>query len=261
MTRARFRAPGARLVGALVATVALTAAPHAFAYRPFDGTDAAVAEVGEFEAELGSAYTRIEDGQATLALPTTVLNLGLSRHVEAVVDVKPLLALGSVSAGERFELADTDLLVKWVFVPGSLQGQRGPSVALETGPLLPEFHGDAGFGYQASVIVSQRWQALMAHVNALAALSRTGALAAAGSVILEGLPASRVRPVTELLLGGTRGHGVTYSALEGAIWTLSDVFALDAAGRVAREEHRAVFEARIGFTWAVALWTGRDRGR
>jgi hypothetical protein len=187
-----------------------------------------------------------------------VLNLGFARHVEAVVDFKPILALGSAPAGERFELADSDVLVKWVLVPGSLQGARGPSVALETGPLLPELHGDPGFGYQASVIVSERWRALMAHVNGLGALSRSGELAAAGSLILEGLPASRVRPVTELLIGGTRGQGLTYSALEGAIWTLSDALALDAAGRVAREEHRAVFEARVGFTWAVALWTARD---
>ena len=248
----------ARVAGALVAAVWLTRGATALAYRPFDGTDAAVAEVGEFEAELGSAYTRREDGHATLALPATVLNLGFARHLEAVVDFKPVLALGAAPEGERFELADTDALVKWVFVPGSMQGGRGPSVALETGPLLPELHGDPGFGYQASVIVSQRWRAVTAHVNALGALSRTGELEAVGSLIVEGLPASRVRPVTELLIDGTRGHGLTYSALEGAIWTLSDTLALDAAGRVAREEHRAAFEARVGFTWAVALWTQRE---
>lgn len=258
MSGARSGFARARVTGALVAAVGLTRGPSALAYRPFDGTDAAVAEVGEFEAELGSAYTRREDGYATLALPATVLNLGFARHVEAVLDFKPLFALGSAPEGERFELADTDLLVKWVFVPGSMQGGRGPSVALETGPLLPELHGDPGFGYQASVIASQRWRAAMVHVNALGALSRTGELEALGSVIIEGLPASRVRPVTELLIDGTRGHGLTYSALEGAIWTLGDTLALDVAGRVAREEHRAVFEARVGFTWAVALWTHRE---
>jgi len=255
MKRARDRATRARVAGAMVAAACLSAGSNALAYRPFDGTDAAVAEIGEFEAELGSAYTRNDDGRATLALPATVLNLGFARHVEGVVDFKPMLALGSVPTGERFELADTDVLVKWVFVPGSLQGRHGPSIALETGPLLPELHGDPGFGYQASLIASQRWRAVMAHVNALGALSRTGALAGVASLILEGLPASRVRPVTELLIFGERGEGVTYSALQGAIWTLNDALAFDAAGRVAREEHRAVFEARVGFTWAVALWT------
>lgn len=251
-----WRAPGARVVAALVALTCLATASRARAYRPFDGTDAAVAEIGEFEAEVGTAYTRSEDGHATLALPATVLNLGFARHFEAVADFKPLVLLGSHPDPARFALADTDLFVKWVFVPGSLQGRPGPSVALETGPLLPELHGDSGFGYQASLIVSERWRAVMAHVNALAALSRAGELEAAGSLILEGLPASRVRPVTELLFAGTKGHGPTYSALEGAIWSLSDSLALDAAGKVAREEHRAVFEARVGFTWGVALWTG-----
>jgi len=252
------RASGARITAALVFAGSLTAAPRALAYRPFDGTDAAVAEVGEFEAEVGSTYTREEAGRATLALPATVLNLGFARHFEAVVDFSPVLALGTTHEGERFAVADTDAFVKWVFVRGCMQGGHGPSMALETGPLLPELHGDAGFGYQARVIASQRWRAVMAHLNVQGALSRTGELEAAGSVILEGLPTSRVRPVTELLVGGTEGHGLTYSALEGAIWTLSDALVLDAAGKVAREEHRAVFEARVGFTWAVALWTGQE---
>ena len=92
MKRARDRATRARVAGAMVAAACLSAGSNALAYRPFDGTDAAVAEIGEFEAELGSAYTRNDDGRATLALPATVLNLGFARHVEGVVDFKPMLA-------------------------------------------------------------------------------------------------------------------------------------------------------------------------
>jgi hypothetical protein len=94
----------------------------------------------------------------------------------------------------------------------------------------------------------------MLHLNALGALSRSGELEAAGSVIVEGLPGSIVRPVSELLFGGSQTEGMTYSALEGAIWTPSETLAIDAAARVAREEHRAVFELRVGFTWAVQAW-------
>jgi hypothetical protein len=47
---------GLRVAIALAAgAIGVTATRDAGAYRPFDGTDAAVAEVGEFELEYGPA--------------------------------------------------------------------------------------------------------------------------------------------------------------------------------------------------------------
>ena len=246
-----------RGAGVLLAALCFTASPRALAYRPFDGTDADVEEVGGFEAELGTAYVREEGENSELALPATVLNLGLLRGLEAVVDFKPVVPLKAEAGTPPLRLVDTDVLVKWVFVRGSLQDEHGPSLALETGPLLPEIHGDPSFGFQASLIGSERWSAVMLHLNALGAYSRTGDLEAGGSVIVEGVPAASVRPVTELLVGSAGPAGMVYSALGGAIWTESEVLALDAAGRVGREAHRAVFELRIGFTWSLAAWTAR----
>jgi hypothetical protein len=50
----------------------------AWAYRPFDGTDAAVAAPGEVEIELQPAGRLREGGNTTLVAPATVFNYGLS---------------------------------------------------------------------------------------------------------------------------------------------------------------------------------------
>src|SRR5882762_10776794 len=58
----------------------------AFAYRPFDGTDAAVAAPGELEIELQPAGVQHEQGTQTLIAPWTVVNIGLSEGWEAVFE-------------------------------------------------------------------------------------------------------------------------------------------------------------------------------
>jgi hypothetical protein len=69
----------------------------AFAYRPFDGTDAAVAAPGEIEVELQPAGIQHEQGTQTLIAPWTVVNIGLSEGWEAVFEGRgetPLSPLG-----------------------------------------------------------------------------------------------------------------------------------------------------------------------
>src|SRR6516165_8320398 len=96
---------------ALMALAAAIAKP-AFAYRPFDGTDADVAAEGEFELELGPAqYLSLPDGAYVLA-PATVLNLGLLRGLELVVDFKQFVSLERVTPQSRVRLLDTDVFIK-----------------------------------------------------------------------------------------------------------------------------------------------------
>ena len=52
----------------------------AWAYRPFDGTDAAIAAPGELEIELQPAGRLREGGNTTLVAPATVFNYGLSER-------------------------------------------------------------------------------------------------------------------------------------------------------------------------------------
>lgn len=237
---------------ALLVAAALGVAREAAAYRPFDGTDADVADVGIFEWEQGGELAR--NAQRNYVGAPAVLNLGFARSFETVIDLEPRAALDPPLGEERFALVGTDLFLKWVFCRGALQGERGPSLALEGGALLPEFHGDARFGAQLSLIASERWHFAILHLNALGAWTRLGHPGALGSVIFEGLPAARVRPVLELLAARTRQEGSTLSALAGAIWVASDRLDVDAALRSAREAGHAVVELRFGVTWAVPFW-------
>ncbi len=77
--RMRFRPPF------IAAFVALAWAPNAAAYRPFDSTDASVAEAGRLEVELGPLGYLAEGQEHFLVAPILIANLGLSRRWELVL--------------------------------------------------------------------------------------------------------------------------------------------------------------------------------
>ncbi len=172
----------------LTLTAGIGLASPAFAYRPFDGTDGDVANVGEFELEMGPAqYLSSSQGHYLLA-PATVLNLGVAKGFELVVDFKNYLSLQSVPGEQRMRLGDTDVFLKGILRRGTLQGETGVSLALEAGPLLPEIGGSNGFGFEANLITSYRWDALSLHLNTAAALTRDHQADGFVSLILERTP-------------------------------------------------------------------------
>jgi hypothetical protein len=59
---------------------------EARAYRPFDGTDAAVADPGEVEVELQPAGAQWSREQNQLIAPAVVLNYGFLQNWEAVLE-------------------------------------------------------------------------------------------------------------------------------------------------------------------------------
>src|SRR6478609_4122410 len=71
-------------VAAILASLLALSMP-ALAYRPFDGTDAAVAEPGEMEIELQPAGAQRASSQTTLIAPATVINYGFAKNWEAIV--------------------------------------------------------------------------------------------------------------------------------------------------------------------------------
>jgi len=98
------------------------AAP-AFAYRPFDGTDAAVAEPGQVEVELQPAGRLQEGSQSFLVAPGIVVNYGLTKGLEAVFEGRFMTPL---SSSEPPNLTDAGTFLKCVLRPGVLQRQIGP---------------------------------------------------------------------------------------------------------------------------------------
>ena len=102
----------------------------AFAYRPFDGTDAAVADPGEMEVELQPAGGKSSGGQKTLIAPATVLNYGFAKDWEVVFEGRletPLSASGPST------FTDGGAFLKHILRPGVLQDQTGPCL-LYTSP-------------------------------------------------------------------------------------------------------------------------------
>src|SRR6185369_12815920 len=114
----------------------------AAAYRPFDGTDAAVADVGEVEIEF-QPIGAIRAGP-TNGLSDAIFNYGFADRWELVLQgtAQPLPdTVGPLSVADG-------AFLKYVVRPGVLQDKSGPSIATEFGPLLPAAGGSGvGFGW------------------------------------------------------------------------------------------------------------------
>jgi hypothetical protein len=157
---------------AVVALVALLAcwSGAAHAYRPFDGTDAAVAEMGEVEIELGPVEYLRDGADRTLLAPDARINYGFTAGWEASLEGK--VAHGLTASIPGITVMESDALLKGVLREGSLQEKAGPSIATELGILLPGINDEHGTGASLTGIVSQRWDWGTAHFNAEVALTR-----------------------------------------------------------------------------------------
>jgi hypothetical protein len=240
----------AALAGALLV---LAWCDSASAYRPFDGTDADVAAPHEVELELGPVGYQRQGSERVLVAPAVVLNYGFASGFEAVLSgrqqwtLRPLRGTG---------LDDVSLSLKSVLRPGSLQGGRGVSVALESGLLLPG--SEPRLGAHIASIFSWQWPAFTLHLNVTNDLLTSVRYFAGGSLILEGPERWRVRPVAELLLARDfEQHGLTHglspSALVGAIAQVRDGIVVDLALRHGTDDGRPEDEARLGLTWSFAV--------
>jgi hypothetical protein len=235
----------------LFASAALIAlSSPAWAYRPFDGTDAAVAAPGEVEIELQPAGRLRDESGTSLIAPATVFNYGLSADWEAVLEGQgqtPLSPPGptSLMAGGAF--------LKHVLIPGALQDRTGPSVATEFGVLLPDSTGDSGVGASVAGIVSQRWDWGTVHLNAETALTRDHHGDVFLGAILEGPSKWTVRPVAEVFYEDEFGKEQTVSGLVGLIWQVRDNLSFDVAVRHALTNGHPANEIRAGLTFGFPL--------
>jgi hypothetical protein len=235
-----------------LALLALLYAGTAVAYRPFDGTDADVAKAGELEVEFGPLQWIRQDGKRFLQAPAVVANFGLSREHELVIEGRHEIALDREPGEPRSALVDNGAFIKQVLRRGVLQDESGPSVATEYGVLLPEVNGTHGTGVSIAGIVSQRWQAITAHLNAQLARTREHEPDLFLGTIVEGPFDWLVRPVAEVFTERPRNGPRTDSVLVGAIWRVRDGLSFDAGVRSARVGDETVHELRLGLTWAFS---------
>jgi hypothetical protein len=118
------------LLGVAVAT---TSASPVHAYRPFDGTDAAVAARGEVELELGPIGFYGRGTQHYLVVPATILNFGVVDRVELVLQGYGYYLIEPALPVSRYRVLETGLFLKGVLREGFLQGKPGTSIATELG--------------------------------------------------------------------------------------------------------------------------------
>jgi hypothetical protein len=237
-------------IGCAGAVALCVVARPAAAYRPFDGTDAAVANLNEVEIELQPAGHLQTGPQSTLIAPEVVYNYGFAERWEMVLQTQ---AETPLSPGGPSSLAATGAFLKYVIQPGVLQGQSGVSIATEFGPLLPGVNADPGVGFSWAGIVSQRWDWGTAHFNVETNLTRDQHGEGFLGVIFEGPSTWKVRPVLEVFYDKVWTQTETRSALVGAIWQVKDDLSFDAAFRYALVNGHAVNEIRAGLTFAFKV--------
>jgi len=226
------------------------------AYRPFDGTDAAVAETGEVEIELGPVEYLRDGAERALLAPDVRLNYGFTPGWEASLEGK--LAHGLTAATPGASLTESDALLKGVLREGSLQDKPGPSVATEFGILLPGVKDQHGIGAVLNGIVSQRWDWGTLHLNTQIELTREQHTDYFLDTIIEGPHDWAVRPVAEIFYERDIGLFRTRSALIGAIWQVQDNIAVDFGLRGAHVNDHTVGEIRAGVTFAFGVTKGPD---
>jgi len=239
----------ATIVGLSLFTVSW--AKEASAYRPFDGTDAAVADPGEMEIELGPAGYLREGSEHFLVAPAVVANYGLAPQWEAVLQTQAEHGLAGVSKSPV--LTETFALLKTVLREGVLQDKSGPSLATEFGVVLPEINGVSGTGGTVSGILSQRWQGLTLHLNAAATITSQQHADLFLDAIVEGPHEWPVRPLAEVFHDHGFGRVKTLSGLIGAIWQVRDTLAIDAGLRHARINSVSADEVRAGITFSFPI--------
>jgi hypothetical protein len=227
------------------------ASPPVYAYRPFNGTDAAVADVGELEFELQPAGVLQEGGTQTLVAPWLVTNFGFAKNWEAVLEWQLQTPL---SFNDLPSLTDASLTLKHILREGSLQDKTGPSIATEFGLLLPGVGSDAGVGGTWATIISERWDWGAIHLNLQPSLTRDQRAEIFVSTILEGPSKWKVRPVAEIFFDDTFDQERTVSGLVGLIWQARENVAVDFAIRTASTNGRPVEEIRAGVTFGIPVW-------
>jgi len=226
------------------------------AYRPFDGTDAAVAETGELEIEFGALEYLREAAERALFAPNLRINYGFTPGWEAVLEGK--VAHGFTAGIPGTSVVGNGAFLKGVLREGSLQEKPGPSVATEFGVLLPGVNDEHGTGASLAGIVSQRWDWGTVHFNTQVALTREQHADYFLDMIIEGPRDWAVRPVAEIFYERDVGLFRTRSALVGAIWQVQDNIAVDFAVRGARVNDHTAGEIRTGVTFAFGVTKGPD---
>lgn len=236
------------LTGIIAVWTAAGVLPAA-AYRPFDGTDAAVADLGKFEVET-QPFGALQAGPVrSFIAPQSVFNLGFAQDWEAVLQGQ---LESEFSPTNHESLTGNGAFLKHVLRRGVLQDQAGPSIAVEFGLTLPNINaGATATKPYVNWVLSDKFPWGTIHLNLAVNLLSDPQTDFYAGVILEGPANWTVRPVAEFYSDSLVDGPQTFSALLGAIWQVNDDLAFDIAVRRAIAGRQDENELRVGMTIAV----------
>jgi len=246
---ARRRTGRSFFIASLCALACIAVRP-ASAFRPFDGTDARVAEPHLFELEMSPiSYARVGNERSLIA-PQMALNYGTGSGFEFSLEGESVMLMHPDPKGVSPQLEGAAFEFKKVLRQGVLQKKKGPSIATEESIQFPS-RGQSHAGFGASLIVSQPLSSARTMLHFNAELARTPEQQAERfvSAILEGPEAWPVRPVSELSWTRAGDETAVRGFLAGLIWQTRQGLTMDAAVKAldGGEEHG--LELRTGFTW------------
>src|SRR5258708_32610058 len=239
------------LMCVVVVGVGMVGSTASFAYRPCDGTDAAVADRQEVESDVEPAGVLRESAQTSSIAPLMIFNYGFEKDWEFVFEGQGQFPL--TNSDESASINGVGAFLKHVLREGSLQDASGPSVAIEFGPLLPGVHADSGFGASFGTIISQRWDWGTVHANVVTELTRDNHADFFMGGIIEGPSKWKVRPVAEFFYEEEIGQSRTVSGLVGAILQVKDNLSFDVGFRHAVVNGHPVEEFRAGMTFGFSV--------
>lgn len=233
-----------RILATLLVVTASLWPLAAFAYRPFDSTDADVADAGIWEIELAPFNWRHNDDGTQWIAPALIANYGFAPNWELVVEGRNTIF---DRGGDEF--SDAAASLKTVFREGSLQDKEGVSLGSEFSVLLPGIRADNGAGLAFAFLASDRkdWGAW--HFNIGPALMRDGHGGMFVGAILEGPERWPIRPVAEVRYEKTFGGEEMIAILGGIIIPVRDGLSFDIGLRHARQSGRPDKQLRAGVTF------------
>jgi hypothetical protein len=243
--------PPARRLGLLLLSLMIVGWPQgAFAYRPFDSTDPAVADPGELEIEFSPVSFRRGDSGETWIAPQLKVNYGIAPNWEFVIEGQ---GEHPQFDGASSVMVDNAVFLKHVVREGTLQEQEGLSIAIEFGALLPGINDESGLGAEVAGIVGNQWDWGAIYFTAAAALTRDGHSEMFLGTIIEGPFDWPVRPVAELVYEREFGTSTeVFAGLAGVIWEAREGLAFDLAVRQAAVDGEPETEIRVGLTFAFS---------
>ena len=197
--------------------ILVLAARSALAYRPFVSTDAAVAEPGVIELEIGYAGFAHHHDADTFDAPTLTANIGVYPNWEVVAESGA--AIGLTARDHRAQAEDTGVFVKWVAREGVVQAKgTGPSLAIEAGALFPTARGEHHVGVEITGIASGGMLGVTYHLNVGGVVdTEKSEPGVTWGIILEHALYGPLRAVAEVNGEAVRGSTADDSVLLGAI--------------------------------------------